>query len=312
METQDSSITRSTPPPSIMETGLPAVDEGSKEQQQSIIGGDNVEVYMKRPCPEKKENGHHHNNKKQKKQKGSSSKPDLYRLAYENVTFVPIPSTGRPGTPHCLFQESYTVHWNKGEKSNSDDMDNNQVEVEQQQLPQIVHKHANGLVIVTAGNRFTDTASETFAAANWIMDSVNYLVDEAPSLNAGERRKIQSKMMHNKKISCGVVEPSSIMCRVVATTADTAAESESSDDKKNETNNHGIPLYSCVWGAIMEINPRLLPPTQQEEEKKTKSHNAAAAAEPSLLATDPLLDGYLAVMLPTGPFPPKEPDEERD
>jgi hypothetical protein len=316
MENQDSSsITpvNSTAPPSIMETTeVPAVEEGSKEQP--IPTGREVEVdkpYMKRPCPGSNNNDNRNKQKKQKKNK--ASKPDLYKIAYENVSFVPIPSTGRPGTPHSLFQESYTVHWKKEQNDGAVVGDDDQVEVKDtpQQFPQIVHKHANGLVIVTAGNQFKNTASETAAAAK-LIESVNYLIKEAPALNAGERRKIQSKMMHNKKITDGVVNPSSIMCRVVTTAAAVVAADES-DEKKNETNNSGVPLYSCVWGAVMEINARLLPALLESEtqEEKIKSPNSSSAAEPNLLAKDPLLDGYLAIILPTGPFPPKEQDDER-
>lgn len=315
MENQDSSITRSTAPASIMET-----EDGSKGQPISS-SGDVDKTYMKRPCPNNNGGGDG-NRRKQKKPKNKASKPDLYKIAYENVSFVPIPSTGRPGTPHSLFQESYTVHWTNEEKlSDEIGCNDDQVEVkddaqQQQQLPQIVHKHANGLVIVTAGNRYTNTAETAAAAAAAnLIHSVNYLIKEAPALNAGERRKIQSKMMHNKKITDGVVNPSSIMCRVVAdstTASSTATADESSDDKKNETNDNGVPLYSCVWGAVMEINARLLPALLGSETEKIKSPNSSSSAEPNLLAKDPLLDGYLAIILPTGPFPPKEQDDDKE
>ena len=284
---------------------LPAAEEGSKEQQQPISTSGNVEVdkpYMKRPCPGDNNNGGGNNKKKQKKNK--ASKPDLYKIAYENVSFVPIPSTGRPGTPHSLFQESYTVHWKNVDKKNDGAVG------DAQELPQIVHKHANGLVIVTAGHRFMNTAPEIVNAAAKLMsgiDYVNYLIKEAPALNAGERRKIQSKMMHNKKITDGVVSPASIMCRVVAA-ANKKNEANTNGDKEEGT---GVPLYSCVWGAVMEINARLLPALlESETEEKTKSPNSSSAADPNLLAKDPLLDGYLAIILPTGPFPPKEQDNE--
>jgi len=46
-----------------------------------------------------------------------------------------------------------------------------------------------------------------------------------------------------------------------------------------------IPLRACVWGTILEINQGLTP---------------------KVIMEDPLLDGYLAVILPSGRFPPNE------
>jgi hypothetical protein len=45
-----------------------------------------------------------------------------------------------------------------------------------------------------------------------------------------------------------------------------------------------IPLYACVWGTILEVNHSLTM---------------------DILFDDTLLDGYLAVILPSGGFPPK-------
>ena len=52
-------------------------------------------------------------------------------------------------------------------------------------------------------------------------------------------------------------------------------------------NGRKIPLKSMVWGTVMELNQSL----QQN---------------PELLCQDPLMNGYLAVILPTGPFPPRQ------
>ena len=59
------------------------------------------------------------------------------------------------------------------------------------------------------------------------------------------------------------------------------------DDAKTTT----VPLRCCVWGSVLEVNPNL---------------------SPQLLQKDPLLDGYLAVILPSGRFPPAPPNEEEE
>jgi hypothetical protein len=320
--------------------------EGPKEQHVSTGGqDDNVNLHSesarsdkKRPCPTTDNNNNNNDDHDKKKAK---TKPDAYKIAYQNVTFVPIPSTGRPGTPHSFFQESYTVHWNNTSNNKDDDM-SDENNVMHTQPPQVVHKHVNGLVIVTAGSRFmnaeteTETTAATETTTSNMIESVNYLVTEGPTVNANERRKIQAKMLRNKKNVTGVVEPSSILCRAVtsaaaataAVTAATAAlssdvvsdngnnvkmetetnetqdpvqpqlPSPTTDDAAAVTDNVGIPLYSCVWGSIMEINPKLLLPAD-------KGQNS------NLLATDPLLDGYLAAILPTGPFPPAQQNNDK-
>ena len=46
-----------------------------------------------------------------------------------------------------------------------------------------------------------------------------------------------------------------------------------------------VPIYAGVWGSLLELHTDVTP---------------------EQLTQDPLLDGYMAVILPTGPFPPKE------
>jgi hypothetical protein len=146
-----------------------------------------------------------------------------YQEAYKDLTYVQIPSSGRPGTPHSFFKESYSV-------------DN-----------QIVHQHANGLCIVTAGRPMETT-------------KIEFAVQAAPHQSLAEKRKSQSKRLKGKQV-VDSVHPRDCLVTL--------------DD---------VSLKCCVWGTILEVNDKL---------------------SSKLLSTDPLLDGYLAVILPTGPFPPK-------
>lgn len=179
-----------------------------------------------------------------KKQKG-----DPHKTAYENFRYVPIPScTDKPCTPHSFFAESYAVHRrDANNESNSATMR--------------IHKHVNGLCVVTAGNML-DRRS---------LKDVEMLLEEAPVSSAGAKRKQQAAMMRGKNLKDqkGVVFPQDLLCRVHVEDGDP------------------IELPCGVWGTLIEINPRLTV---------------------GLLQKDPLLTGYLAVVLPTGTFPPRNED----
>ena len=166
--------------------------------------------------------------------------------AYEGVKFSPIASTGRPGTPHRFFKESYTVDF--GDESLSP--------------KQVVHAHVNGLVIVTAG--------ESIPADD--MESIKVMVEAADvaSQSAGNKRKQKAKMLKGKNVNDSV-SPTDPLATIVL-----------KDGKE-------VHMRCCAWGSIIEINPNI---------------------SPELVREDPLLDGYLAVILPSGPFPPVVMEEE--
>ena len=57
-------------------------------------------------------NGGEHTKRRRRRQGGNDDNDeddDAYHQAYARVRFHPIASTGRPGTPHCYFAESYAV-----------------------------------------------------------------------------------------------------------------------------------------------------------------------------------------------------------
>jgi hypothetical protein len=98
------------------------------------------------------------------------------------------------------------------------------------------------------------------------VQSVQFVANEAPACSAAVKRKRQGKMMKGGKVEDSV-KPSTMIAQLVLENGET------------------IPLYACVWGTILELNHSLTP---------------------EVLADDPLLDGYLAVILPSGKFPPKK------
>ena len=69
-----------------------------------------------------------------------------------------------------------------------------------------------------------------------------------------------------------------------------------------------LQLHCCVAGTVIELNHRLEAATVKVAEGKGEGASNGAVVgvrDPSLLLKDPLLNGYLAVIMPArGPFPP--------
>jgi hypothetical protein len=162
--------------------------------------------------------------------------------AYEGFRFELIESTGRPGTPRRYFDESYRVQCN----SHANDIG----------ISPIIHKHANGLCIVTAG----DISVKTSIAR---IDSVQLFATASPS--GHDKRETTSKKSKMQKDS-NSIRPMDVLAELHMEDGTVAS------------------LPSCVVGDVLEVNHQLTP---------------------DLLAKDSLLDGYLAVIRPAGPFPPK-------
>ena len=88
-----------------------------------------------------------------------------------------------------------------------------------------------------------------------------------------------------------VVHPSTVIAELIL-------EENNNNDNNNDYNKDNntkeiqeketiiIPLYACVWGTIMELNNR-------------------NELTPKVLLDDPLLDGHIAIILPSGTFPPE-------
>jgi hypothetical protein len=230
------------------------VDDGPQQQQEQT-GTDNNSSKEK------------DNNKKRKRD--DSKKPNHFAKAYENIQIEPrisqtinfeIPgvdhavTTTRPGSPSRQFANSYSTTFVSDNSST-------------RSLKQVIHQHANGLCVVTAGldPLSIDENSNT-------PKDIEFLVSTSDPCSAGERRKRQSKMLKKGHSNAGgsntgMVTPETVLAKV------------------HLQDGTSLPLYAFCWGSILELNTQL---TVQQ------------------LQDDPIMKGYLAVILPTGPFPPKE------
>jgi hypothetical protein len=281
---------------------------------------------------------------------------------YKNISFHERTSTGRPGSPHRYFEHSYDVSFhtcvddrapsstsrspalhtdatkdaalttaavekadnNSNKQSNTTSNKNNATG------NQVVHRHVNGLCIITAGNilqtalqQTTISSSDNGTSQHQSIVSIEYLVKIAPDAQSA-RGKLRAKNKKRKKYNnnnnnndndndkdstqgqddsnCGDVSPTDTLCVVTL------------------TNGQKVGLKCCVQGTIIELNHRLFvaadrvveqQPQQQQSNNDACVNNdkgnpcnsrscsiGAADGNASLLLTDPLLDGYLAVIMP--------------
>lgn len=214
--------------------------------------------------------------------------------AYSCVaSFTARTSTGRPDSPHFFFKSSYAVSLkNETNIGIGDGSTNSATEhhdpakqrVEDNvRIPQAVHQHVNGLCIVTVAESIMSSLPPCST-----IQTIRFVAQEARPCSAAEKRKKQSKMLKGGKVDDAVL-PSTVIAELVVVVEE--AEEELGHDTTTEqvpsSSPTGrtaiIPLYACVWGTILELNSRLTP---------------------ELLMEDPLLDGYLAIILPSGRFPP--------
>jgi hypothetical protein len=201
---------------------------------------------------------------------------DPYVEAYHGWSFQPVESTGRPGTPHRYFSESYRVI-----VPNSDET----IQPPTKHVRMRVHKHANGLCIVTVDDQLDDVDNMTEKDDKAY--EMEFCVKEASDIGSAAAKRKRAAAMLRKKPSS---RPSSQQ-QGEATETNTLADVVRPNDtilrihqkEATVTRERTIEFPACVFGTIMETNPHLTT---------------------DKLRKDPLLQGYLVVILPSGPFPP--------
>ena len=232
--------------------------------------------------------------------------------SYNDIIFEKRPSTGRPGSPHRYFGDSYTVLFPTGDSTDSsgthDCHQESRIDTSSAEQPssnpetpktsaghQVIHRHLNGLCLITAG----DILSQVKDAST--ISSVHYHVNIS-QMAQSSRGKIRAKKKTKKKLSDtvedrgsdGIVEPMDVLCTIAL--------------------NNGISYECkcCVAGTVLELNHRLISTNNGDVQQyvdqtnvlQSEGDRSVAPNDPSLLLTDPLLDGYLAVIMPRGAFPP--------
>jgi hypothetical protein len=241
-----------------------------------------------------------------------------------------------PGTPLCLFKASYHVTsssmmttWSARNSTNDC---NNSTTSPIILIPEMmVHQHVNGLCIVTVASNMerilqqmmalrshTNTTTNSNSGSSSSSDHVavqcndryqfQYHVQETPSeMSTAQKRKRNTKQLqghlnppkqqqhnqsrvHLKKNNdydtvTGVVRPSDILATIRTTSLPSQTTTGAAPPDVQ------IQFPSCVLGSIIELNHQF-------------TH--AQGDMMQLLRKDPFLTGYLAIILPSGPFPPRK------
>ena len=185
---------------------------------------------------------------------------------------------------------------------------------------QVVHRHLNGLCIVTAGSVLEETLllpsihssnnnKEEEKSTNdnnvvTTITSLQYLV-KASKDSQSARGKMRTK---NKKQKKQKQKTNDDIGHMAATAAKLGQEDYNDHDgnvlpndplcRITLSNGRHVTLKCCVSGTILELNKRL------EEACGTDNDGGGPLSSSSLVVQDPLLDGHLAVIMPTkGAFP---------
>lgn len=242
---------------------------------------------------------------------------------YRNISFHERPSSGRPGSPHRYFDASYDVVFN--DRCDDDDVKESvQTIAERPSSPksppqtteclhhtnmntaqtcghQVVHRHLSGLCIVTAGNMVETMMKQS--GDDLCVTSIQFLVNVGKDSQSARgklrtKNKKQQKHVHvgnndgsskermSMEFHDGNVSPRDPLCQITL------------------SNGIKFQLHCCVLGTIIELNSRLLDSDSIGLGSIGKT-NGLDNRDPSLILRDPLLDGYLAVIIPRGSFPPK-------
>lgn len=179
-----------------------------------------------------------------------------YEKAYNGFTFTTVASSGRPGTPHSFFKESFSVEFSAPIESFGNDPAQEKDEKSSRCKRMRVHRHANGLCVVCV---------EPDAKRDIRDDKtpLSFSVKEIPVMSLAQKRKRGAKQLQGKNMNAeqGAVRPSDTLLSI---------------------GDH--QTFPCaVFGSVQELN-----------------HSVTM----NLLKTDPLLKGYLGIILPSGAFPP--------
>lgn len=307
-------------------------------------------------------------NRKRKAGNDGSSKRTSQNDTYSHISFCKRSSSERPGSPHRFFYDSFAVVEIEASPSVVDHSAL-QSSTTSKNATQIVHRHLNGLCIVTAGNilqhLFTTTSSgnNNDNNANVSVSSVRYHVNASNGAQSA-RGKIRARKNKNKLSkddganNHAAFDSSNCDLTTDVNVDNNALSSHDGNVHPDDalctiTMSNGVQVgfKCCVSGTVLELNPRLAAVSVDSSgtattsgiigrggEQNTKSQSnsniaesmsfkedgrgeimnnavqtkdnevvssSSAPMDPSLVLTDPLLDGYLAVILPRGPFPPK-------
>ena len=251
-----------------------------------------------------------------------------------SASYVARPSSGRPGTPHRYFEGSYDVaikelmtgEGDDARKSVGSSPDVDTINVEPKTLArvgrQVVHRHGNGLCIVTSGDvlekMMISGIEETSERNNDVGPTSLPPCSDNPlsplSITAlqfhvevgKDSKSAKGKMRSRNK------NPTKKRKRPRNTLVMNVGEVENGADNAHDGNvlphdplctislsdGRQVQLYCCVGGTVIEVNHNLLPPSPNDGYDVAVDAGGGDIIPYSLLLKNPLMDGYLAVIMP--------------
>ena len=256
-----------------------------------------------------------------KRKRSRNHKQQTDNNTSNGISFNKRPSTGRLGSPHRYFDSSYEIL--ALEDTTSDDvLDTTSSKQSHSNGNQVVHRHLNGLCIITAGNVIQHQLGISSIDDDNKEDGIQIKTIKYHIQPSKDSQSARGKMRTKKKKRKKQKHQNEQANHHNATVEDGKADGV--DSSKIEVANHDgyvlpqdklctvtlsngqeMQLKCCVDGTVIEINNRLIDGSNSSSDTDTKD-SSTAHGDVSLLMKEPLLDGYLAVIMPSrGVFPPR-------
>jgi len=198
-------------------------------------------------------------------------------VAYANIELEQCESTGRPGTPTRFFAQSWKINFQDDIVNTSDKMETFGIDLKETvaNIEGELRDNNRKMQIVhqhTNGLCIVTAGDwiQSLALENGGVKNVLFVFEANGEQSIGSKRKITNKNQRNISVQLdGRVLPRDALCQVYFRSGSCVA------------------LKACVAGTVLEVNQNLV-------------------RDPTLLISDPLLDGYIAVISPyVSSFPPK-------
>ena len=255
-----------------------------------------------------------------RKRSSNNKQPTDNSRSYDSISFNKRSSSGRPGSPHRYFDSSYDIFMEDTTSDNVLEATSN--EQSHGIGNQVVHRHLNGLCIVTAGNviqqQLGSVSNDDNKEDGIQIKSIKYHIQPSKDSQSARGKMRTKKKKKRRKRQQQFKQHSND-----TTIAEGGVDEGGSSKIEEETNHDGyvspkdtlctvtlsngqeIQLKCCVEGTVIEINNRLV-----DGSNSSSDHTGtidSVGRDVSLLMKEPLLDGYLAVIMPSRGvfFPPR-------
>ena len=255
---------------------------------------------------------------KRKRSRNNNQQTDS-NASYDGISFNKRLSSGRPGSPHRYFDSSYDILME--DTTSDNELVATSIEPSHSIGNQVVHCHLNGLCIVTAGNviqqELSSSSNDDKEDGIPQIKDIKYHVQASKDSQSArgkmrtkkkkKRKKQQSLQQNNDNstVECGNDDGEGSSSKAEVANDDGYVSPQDKLCTVTLSNGKVIQLKCCVEGTVIEINNRLVGGSNGNSGAYT-ADSSTTQGDVSLPMKEPLLDGYLAVIMPSrGVFPPR-------